>query len=520
VTDNNLGGTNEDKKQQDYYIKNKKREKSYREKNRIVITSIIASSCLAIIKFVIGFSTNSLGILSEALHSGLDVFAAFMTLYAIRAVIKPPDLKFTYGYAKIESISSLTEILLLILVAGWIFYEGIERIFFMNVEPEITIFSFLIMLISIAVDYGRSRALFRVARKYGSQAIEADALHFKADMISSAIIIVGLASVLFLHIPNADAYAAIIIAGMILYTSLGLGKRTLDVLLDKAPKGFNQVVMESISGLEGVNMAHDLRIRSVGSTMFIDLHIEVPRISTHDKAHKIATNVEQKIRQAIPNADVLVHVDATESESETISDRIRLIAAETEGIKNIHSIYLSKLSRDSGEVKKNSGTSDYNDDASYKSHVETPNKTTKSSLHLYLDVQVDNRLDLKTAHDIVESFEKMVKKEIQEIENITSHIEIDTSEDIKTMGVEKRVAEFYIEKIKKLCLEVQGVVDCKDVGIVDMNGNQHVTLTILIKFSKTSKISLQEAHEIATSVQERIIKETNATRVVVHTEPL
>ena len=94
MTDNNLGGTNEDKKQQDYYIKNKKREQSYREKNRIVITSIIASSCLAIIKFVIGFSTNSLGILSEALHSGLDVFAAFMTLYAIRAVIKPPDLKF------------------------------------------------------------------------------------------------------------------------------------------------------------------------------------------------------------------------------------------------------------------------------------------------------------------------------------------------------------------------------------------------------------------------------------------
>lgn len=520
MTENNLGGTNEDRKQQEYYIKNKKREQSYREKNRIVITSIIASSCLAIIKFVIGFSTNSLGILSEALHSGLDVFAAFMTLYAIRAVIKPPDLKFTYGYAKIESISSLTEILLLLLVAGWIFYEGIERMFFRNVEPEITIFSFLIMLISIAVDYGRSRALFRVARKYGSQAIEADALHFKADMISSAIIIVGLASVLFLHIPNADSYAAIIIAGMILYTSLGLGKRTLDVLLDKAPKGFNHVVMESISGLEGVNMAHDLRIRSVGSTMFIDLHIEVPRTSTHDKAHKIATNVEQKIRQAIPNADVLVHVDATESESETISDRIRLIAAETEGIKNIHSIYLSKLARDSGEFKKNSDTSKYNDDQSYKSHAETPNKTTKSSLHLYLDVQVDNRLDLKTAHDIVESFEKMVKEEIQEIENITSHIEIDTSEDIKTMGVEKRVAESYMENIKKLCLEVQGVVDCKDVGIVDMNGNQHVTLTILIKFSKTSKISLQEAHEIATSVQERIIKETNATRVVVHTEPI
>jgi len=208
------------------------------------------------------------------------------------------------------------------------------------------------MVTSIVVDYGRSKSLFKIARKYGSQAIEADALHFRADMISSSIVIVGLLFVLILNIPNADAYAGMVIGGMIIYTSLGLGKRTLDVLLDKAPKGLNHIVLESIIGLDGVNRAHDLRIRAVGNTMFIDLHIEVPRTSTHDKAHKIATGVEMKIRQIISNADVLVHVDAIESESETISDRIKLIADEIEGIKNIHSIYLSRIPEHKEEKSK------------------------------------------------------------------------------------------------------------------------------------------------------------------------
>ncbi|MDR4510805.1 MAG: cation-efflux pump [Nitrososphaeraceae archaeon] len=512
------GDTNGNETSNKVFIQNKKQEQSYKEKNKVVIISIIASSCLAILKLSIGFSTNSLAILSEAFHSGLDVLAAFMTLYAVRLVIKPPDLRYTYGYAKIESISSLAEILLLLLVAGWIFYEGIERIFFKSVVPEITIFSFLIMVTSIVVDYGRSKALFKIARKYGSQAIEADALHFRADMISSFIVIVGLIFVLILNVPNADAYAGIIIGGMIIYTSLGLGKRTLDVLLDKAPKGLNHIVLESIIGLEGVNRAHDLRIRAVGNTMFIDLHIEVPRTSTHDKAHKIATSVEMKIRQIISNADVLVHVDAIEAESETLSDRIKLIADEIEGIKNIHSIYLSRIpelkegkSRPFTHNQSYSNLSDSQDD--------NRNNTSKNHLHLYLDIQVNNRLDLKTAHSIIEQFESRVKNEINEIGSITTHIEIDTSEDTKTIGVEKKVSQSYIQMIKNSCLSIDGVVECKDIGIVDMNGSQHITLTVLINLPNSSKISVSEAHKIATSVQEHIMKKTNAERVVVHTEP-
>ena len=319
------------------------------EKVKVATISIAASISLAMLKLVIGFSTNSLGILSESFHSGLDTIAALMTLYAIRMSIRPPDLSYPYGYAKIESIASLTAIILLFAIAGWIFYEGIERIFFKIIQPEITVYSFAIMFVSIAIDFGRSRSLYRVARKYGSQALEADALHFKTDMLSSAIVIAGLILVFLLKIPNADAFAAIIVAAMIIYTSLGLGRRTLNVLLDKAPKGAQQQILETVSGLEGVDRAHNVRIRNVGSETFVDMHIEVPRTYTHDKAHRVATAVEEKVKESFPNSDVLVHVDATESSGETITDRIRLIAAETEGIRNVHSIYLSGIPSSSEE---------------------------------------------------------------------------------------------------------------------------------------------------------------------------
>ena len=500
---------------------------AFKEKKRIVITSLIASAILAMLKLIIGFSTNSLGILSESFHSGIDVLAALMTFYAIRTVIKPPDSKFTYGYAKIESLSSLAEILLLFLVAAYIFYEGLERIFVKSIEPDVTVFSFGVMILSIVVDYWRSKTLFKVARKYGSQAIEADALHFKADMISSSIVIVGLCTVLFLGIPNADAYAALIISSMIIYTSLGLGKRTLDVLLDKAPKGINHIVLESISGLEGVNRAHDIRVRNVGATLFIDLHIEVPRTSTHDKAHKIATNVEDKIRKLIPNSDVLVHVDAIESESETLTDIVRLIASETDGIKNVHSIFFSQLpSYSNKQSNKNfhetnviQGDNDNPMKNEIKNELGLTNNNSKGLLHLYLDVQVDSGLDLRAAHNIIETFESKVRNDIPLIQQITTHIEFET-EEIKKIGIEKEVNSSYLSNIRKSCFKIEGVVDCKDIGIVDMDGDQHITLTITIQSLNPSDLSIYDAHQIATDVQQMIMRDTGASKVVVHTEPL
>ena len=471
-----------------------------KEKIRIAITSIVASAALTILKLGTGLSVNSLGILSEALHSGLDVIAAIMTYHAVKMAMRPADTRYTYGYAKYESIASLIEIILLFAVAIWVSYEGIDRIFFKKVEPEVTIFAFAIMFLSIAVDFGRSKVLYSTARKYGSQALEADGLHFKTDMITSAIVITGLLVVLILKIPNADAYAALVIAGLIVYTSLGLGRRTLDVLLDKAPKGITAQVTEVVSGLDGVKRAHGIRARKVGNETFIDMRIEVPRAFTHDKAHRVATEVEEKVKKAVGDSSVLVHVDAVKSDDETILDRIRLIAFETEGIRNVHSIYLSDMS-------------------SFSTSNETAGGERRV-LHLYLDIQMDGNLDLKTAHSLVDSFEKRVKAEIPEVKEITSHIETEASENL-AIGTERAdVDREYMERIRRMVLSVNGVTDCKNIGITTVGGETHITLTIILSNADSRRMTIQEAHRIATNVQNVIVKQTGAARVIVHEEPL
>ena len=466
-------------------------QKLHDEKIKVAIISIIASAALTILKLTVGFSTNSLGILSEAFHSGLDIVAAVMTFYAIRIAMRPHDLRYTYGYAKHESLASLTEIILLFIVAGWVFYEGIHRIFFEPIQPTVTIFSIGIMVVSIIIDFGRSKALYRVAKKSKSQALEADALHFKADMITSAIVIVGLLAVFLLNIPNADAYAALVIACMIIYTSLGLGRRTLDVLLDKAPKGIYSQIINSISDLEGVIRTHDIRVRQVGLETFVDLHIEVPRTYTNSKAHDVATSVEEKIRKTIPSCDVLVHVDAIEGKNETIMDRVRLVAAEIDGLRNVHSTYLSA--------------------SSLQNNI--PNK----DLHLYLDVQMDNNLEFKKAHDIIDKFENQVKDKIPEIKNITTHIETEVDENIP-VGTEKPVDKSLLNTIRNLALSVETVKECKDIGMISVNDELHITLTIKILTSEKN-LTVDDAHKIATSVQNLIIKHVGASRVIIHTEP-
>ncbi len=503
-------------------------QKAYREKIQIAVTSIIASSALTISKFIIAFLTNSLGLLSEGMHSGLDVFAALMTLYAVRISRKPPDPEHNYGYAKFESLASLGAVLLLFAVAGWILYEGFERIFHKHVTPEVTVFSFGVLVSSIVVDYWRSRALYRVANKYGSQAIEADALHFRVDMLTSAVVLVGLAIVFFIQIPNADAYAAIVVAILIVYTSLGLGRRTLDVLLDKAPKGIQGQIHESITGFEGIRRAHSIRVRKVGSDTFVDLHIEVPRIYTHDKAHKIATNVENKIKtEILPNSDVVVHVDAVEDDmTETIKDKIRLISEDFPAVKNIHSIYLSNVVLDTSDAEEQNKRSD----------------KLLQSLHLYLDVQMDDKLDFKIAHGVVDEFEKKIKMEIPNIVRITTHIETDMDVE-SSVGQEEFADQPFLNKIKEMALSIKGVTECNDISLVYVKKELHITLTIKINpqhitsdneiFGDTDKnstitnsnnhsndISVEKAHTISTLVQNLLLQNTSASRVIVHAEPV
>ena len=216
-------------------------DQAAKEKSRIAFISILAAVFLTSFKLLIGFATGSLGILSEALHSGLDLVAALITFFAVRAADKPADRDHNFGHGKIENYSALIETFLLVITCGWIIYEAIHRMITGKTHIEITVWSFVVIATSIVVDISRSRALYKVAKKHESQALEADALHFSTDIWSSAVVLVGLIGVSF-KFNFADPVSALIVAVIVLTVSYRLGKRSFDALIDRAPRGLTEMI--------------------------------------------------------------------------------------------------------------------------------------------------------------------------------------------------------------------------------------------------------------------------------------
>ncbi|HEX7541899.1 MAG TPA: cation diffusion facilitator family transporter [Anaerolineales bacterium] len=291
-------------------------QEARKDKRSAALSSVIAAIGLTTFKLIVGLLTNSLGILAEAAHSGLDLVAAAMTFFAVQVSDKPADKEHPFGHGKIENLSALFETLLLLATSGWIIYEAIQRLFFVNVKVEASIWSFIVMGTSIVIDYTRSRILYKAARKYKSQALEADAIHFSTDIWSSSVVIVGLIGLTIArYVPGldwmhkADAIAALIVAIIVLYISGELGWRTISALLDTAPRGLADKVEKVAASVNGVVDAHAIRIRPSGAHTFIDMHVTMDGNCTLNEAHAATEVIEKAIHSIISPADITVHVE-------------------------------------------------------------------------------------------------------------------------------------------------------------------------------------------------------------------
>ena len=286
----------------------KERVDGAKEKKRAAFSSIIAAVFLTTLKLIVGIVTNSLGILSEAAHSGLDLMAAGTTYGAVTVSAKPPDEDHQYGHGKVESLAGLFEVALLIITCVWIVYEAWHRFIGGIHLAEANYVGFAVMGISIIVDFSRSRMLYRMARKHHSQALEADALHFSTDILSSSVVIVGLLFVRFGFL-FADTVAALGVAVFTVITSLRLGVRTTEVLLDRAPEGMVRLIEKEAMEVDGVIDCHNIRTRRSGGYTFLDMHICVEENTPTNEAHEIASNVEKKVKDLVPRSDIVVHVE-------------------------------------------------------------------------------------------------------------------------------------------------------------------------------------------------------------------
>lgn len=277
-----------------------------KEKKRVALLSVFAAVFLTGFKLVIGLLTGSLGILSEALHSGLDLVAAVITYFSVRISDKPADKNHNYGHGKIENFSAFIETILLFITCTWIVYEAVKRLVSGNTHIEVTIFSYIVVISSIIIDISRSRALYKVARKHNSQALEADALHFSTDIWSSAVVLFGLICANF-GLFFADSIAALGVAIIVLFISYKLGKRSIDVLLDKAPQDTVAKVQKVLSTFPEVRYFHSLKVRTAGADTFIKFNIHLEPDTSLLDVHELCDKIEKEINSIVPRSEVNIH---------------------------------------------------------------------------------------------------------------------------------------------------------------------------------------------------------------------
>jgi len=279
-----------------------------KEKKRVALLSVFAAIFLTGFKLVIGVLTGSLGILSEALHSGLDLVAAVITYFSVRISDKPADINHNYGHGKIENFSAFIETILLLITCAWIIKEAINRLVTGNTHIEVNVWSFVVVISSIIIDFTRSRALYRVAKKHNSQALEADALHFSTDIWSSAVVLFGLICANFGFF-FADSVAALVVAIIVLYVSFRLGKKAIDVLLDKAPKDTINKVQQTLTTFPEVKHFHSLKVRTAGADTFIKFNIHLEPDLSLRQVHETCNKIEKELNNLIIRSEVYIHAE-------------------------------------------------------------------------------------------------------------------------------------------------------------------------------------------------------------------
>jgi cation diffusion facilitator family transporter len=462
-------------------------QKLSKEKRTVALMSVAAATAMTILKIVAGILSGSLGMLSDAAHSGLDLLGAGLTFFSVGISDRPADEDHTYGHAKIENISAFTETFLMAASCVWIVKEAVERIFLHPKDIKPSIWPFAVLLLSMAVDYWRSHQLIAVARRTGSSALEADALHFASDIWSSVAVFAGLgASIIGVrwNIPLlrfADPIAAITISIMILHFSWKLARKTIAVLMDAIPADTRLRMLSEVQRTDGVLGVERARVRRSGNSYFADLTLALPRSLTFQRTEQLVEEATAAVNRVLPNADVVIHTVPREGFAESIFDRVRAVAS-----RNNVSIHDVSVQSFHGELR-------------VEQHVE-----------------VAERMSLKDAHDFVCRLESEIRRDIPELQNVLTHIESEpaTIEEPVKMDRDDEILE---SNLREAASDFPEIVDIHEVVVrrtVDrIQVSCHCTMP--------DDMSMERVHEVITSLEAHFrAKCPEVYRVLIHPEPV
>ncbi len=461
-----------------------------REKNSVALSSVLAALALTAMKLSVGLASGSLGILSEAAHSGLDLVAAGVTLFAVRLSSLPPDRKHPFGHGKVENLSALVETLLLLGTCAWIVAEAVDRL--LHPKPvEASLWAVGVMVISIVVDFSRSRMLRAAARKHNSQALEADALHFSTDIWSSLVVLAGLGAVAladrlapgsalapWLH--RADSLSALAVSGIVLWVSYRLGRQAIDVLLDSGVEEAQDSVEAAVSLLPGVLSVRRVRVRQSGPQAFVDLLLGVRAGLEMDEAHEVVRLARAAVGNVLPGADVLTELRPQEDGPAGFLERVRAMADSFD--VGVHDMDLRK---------------------------------TGGALLLNLHAEVPQGLSLAQAHQRISAMEAALEREMGPGGRVVTHIE--------PQGAHPEPAEDDPDSAETLRQAIAEVVEaapgtCGLHRLTLLRSGERLSASFHCRMHPSTPITLAHERTIALEAALRA-RLPQLVRVTIHVEP-
>ena len=457
------------------------------EKRRVALHSMLAAAAMTLLKLAAGLFSGSLGVLSDAAHSGLDLAGAALTFFSVRVSDKPADEDHTYGHGKIENISSFVEVGLMAISCAWIIWEAVSRIVNRSLELHHSVWPVLVLVTSIAVDYWRSRQLRAVAERTGSPALATDAFHFASDIWVTLAVLAGLGAswvgtyfdIRWLR--YADPFAAIVVSLMILRITFRLTRETVAVLMDQIPVETRRQIVNEVEQVPGVLAVEQARVRRAGAAHFADLTLALPRRSTFEHTDELVRAATDAVHRTLPDADVVIHTVPRKGRAESIFDRVRAVAA-----RNNVSVHELSVQSHHGRLR-------------VEQHVE-----------------LDENMSLLEAHSFVSMMEAEILRDTPEIDSVLTHIESEpaTIEQPEEVVVEDRRIEVALRAAAGSFDEIEDVHE-----ITVRHAGDHIDLSC--HCTLPDDLSMQRVHEVITGLEDRFKLECpEVSRVTIHPEPV
>jgi len=456
------------------------------QKRRVARNSMLAAAAMTLLKLAAGVLSGSLGVLSDAAHSALDLAGAALTFFSVRVSDKPADEDHTYGHGKIENLSAFAEAGLMGVSCAWIVFEALRRIFGRGVQLHHPGWPAAVLLVSIAVDRWRSRQLRAVAERTGSPALRTDASHFASDIWASLAVLAGLgftwvgAHFAIAWLRYADPLAAMVVSILIFRMTFRLGHEAVSVLTDEIPAETRRRVVREVERVEGVLAVEQARVRRAGAGYFADLALALPRRSTFEHTGGLVEAATAAVHRVLPQADVVIRTLPRDSHTESVFDRVRATAA-----RNNVSVH----------------------DLSVQSH--------HGRLRVEQHVELDENLSLLAAHDFVTRLEAEILRAAPEIDSILTHIESEPATIEQPEEIEQ--ADRRIEQsLRDAAAAFPEIADVHQIVVT--RSAEHVYLTCHCTLPDTMK--LNRVHDIMTALEDHFkLACPEVQRFTIHPEP-